>query len=326
MRVSVWPALLLLGTQLGVLGSSSVMAAQANDFIQVFEVLSGQHPGERKGHAKGICTIGSFRPSSGEVWLKELPLFATEQALPAQVRFSMAGGDPFVADTSRSPRGVGVRIELPDGQVHQLAGLSTPVFPGKDPDSFLGLLRASLAQREGETGAVARYLQQHPDAARQGLWLKQHNPPAAYTSVSYFGIHSFIFGNQGQQKRFGRWELWPVDGEQPLTDAELAQLPDDFLQDRLMQRLKTGPAQFELKLVLAEEGDPLLDPSQQWPDNRPRVALGRLSIDSVATSACDKLNFDPNVLSKGIAASDDPVLRLRSAAYAISFGKRLSGR
>ncbi len=168
MRVSVWSALLLLGTQLGALGSSSVMAAQANDFIQVFEALSGKHPGERKGHAKGICTIGSFQPSAGEPWLKELPLFATEQALPAQVRFSMAGGDPFVADTSRSPRGIGVRIELPDGQVHQLAGLTTPVFPGKDPDSFLGLLRASLAQREGETGAVARYLQQHPDAPARG--------------------------------------------------------------------------------------------------------------------------------------------------------------
>lgn len=95
MRVSVWSALLLLGTQLGVLGSSSVMAAQANDFIQVFEALSGKHPGERKGHAKGICTIGSFQPSAGEPWLKELPLFATEQALPAQVRFSMAGGDPL---------------------------------------------------------------------------------------------------------------------------------------------------------------------------------------------------------------------------------------
>lgn len=93
-----------------------------------------------------------------------------------------------------------------------------------------------------------------------------------------------------------------------------------------MQRLKTGPAQFELKLTLAEEGDPLLDPSQQWPEDRPRVTLGRLTIDSVAASACDKLNFDPNVLSKGIAASDDPVLRLRSAAYAISFGKRLSGQ
>ncbi len=91
-----------------------------------------------------------------------------------------------------------------------------------------------------------------------------------------------------------------MDGEQPLTDAELAQLPDDFLQERLMQRLKTGPAQFELKLTLAEEGDPLLDPSQQWPEDRPRVTLGRLTIDSVAASACDKLNFDPMCSVKGL--------------------------
>ncbi|MFT6269434.1 MAG: catalase, partial [Alphaproteobacteria bacterium] len=40
----------------------------------------------------------------------------------------------------------------------------------------------------------------------------------------------------------------------------------------------------------------------------------------------DKLNFDPNILSAGFTPSADPVLRMRSPAYAISFGKRLSNQ
>jgi catalase len=42
--------------------------------------------------------------------------------------------------------------------------------------------------------------------------------------------------------------------------------------------------------------------------------------------ACTIINFDPNVMSAGFLPSDDPVLKMRSPAYAISFGKRLSNQ
>ena len=41
---------------------------------------------------------------------------------------------------------------------------------------------------------------------------------------------------------------------------------------------------------------------------------------------CTVINFDPTVLSAGFSASADPFLRMRSTAYAISFGKRMSGQ
>jgi catalase len=44
-----------------------------------------------------------------------------------------------------------------------------------------------------------------------------------------------------------------------------------------------------------------------------------------AGAACEKINFDPLVMSDGIAPTNDPVLLFRSPAYAISFGKRISG-
>ncbi|MBS0554534.1 MAG: catalase, partial [Proteobacteria bacterium] len=43
-------------------------------------------------------------------------------------------------------------------------------------------------------------------------------------------------------------------------------------------------------------------------------------------AACEPINFDPMVMAEGIEASDDPVLRFRSPAYAVSFGKRLGGQ
>lgn len=41
---------------------------------------------------------------------------------------------------------------------------------------------------------------------------------------------------------------------------------------------------------------------------------------------CEAVNFDPLVMADGIAPTDDPVLRFRSPAYAVSFGKRLGGQ
>ena len=39
---------------------------------------------------------------------------------------------------------------------------------------------------------------------------------------------------------------------------------------------------------------------------------------------CKNTNFDPNRMSAGFTLNADPVLRIRKAAYAIFFGKRLS--
>ena len=54
-------------------------------------------------------------------------------------------------------------------------------------------------------------------------------------------------------------------------------------------------------------------------------SVGTLTIDQVEsedTSPARDINFDPLVLPNGIAASDDPLLSARSAAYAQSFTRR----
>ncbi len=62
------------------------------------------------------------------------------------------------------------------------------------------------------------------------------------------------------------------------------------------------------------------------PAGRPVFKAGTLSAVGSGGEACTPINFDPNVLSAGFSAGADPILRMRSPAYAISFGQRLSGQ
>lgn len=301
--------------------------ATASDFIEVFEKLSGTHPGVRKGHARGVCAEGHFTPGEDARQRFDTPLF--DQAAPVVVRFSMGGGNPEADERARAPRGIGVKFLLEGESPHHIAGLTTPVFAGKNPQQFLGLLRLNHLIQQGEASAEdrERYLEENPEAARQGRWLQAHPPAAEYTATTYFGVHSFYAVDTDQEAQAFRWQLVPAAGEQLLTEEERATLPAAFLEDRLKNRLvEEGSIDLHWQWVLAGPEDPINDPSLQWPGDRETVTAGTLTLTSAGGAACEPVNFDPNQLARGITPSDDPVLALRSAAYAISFGKRLSGQ
>ncbi|MCR9185295.1 MAG: catalase family peroxidase [Halieaceae bacterium] len=307
--------------------TASPATANATDFIEIFAALSGAHPGVRKGHARGVCAAGRFLPDEEATKRFTSPLFAAEA--PVIIRFSMAGGNPQADERALSPRGMAVQIQLPDGQVHQLAGLSTPLFAGKNPEQFLGLLRINhLIQ----TGAATpedreRYLAANPEAARQGAWVRARAPAAAYTRDSYYGIHTFHAAQADGTIQPFRWQLVPGEGEMRLTESEREALPAAFLEERLAQTLsEQGEAWFEWRWILGQPGDTTSDPSQLWPDEREAVTVGRLQLTEASGSTCDPVNFDPNRLASGVNPGDDPVLALRSAAYAISQGKRLANQ
>lgn len=301
--------------------------ASAVDFINIFEKLSGAHPGVRKGHARGICARGVFTPSETAKQRFESPLFAGSSELV--LRFSMAGGNPEADERASLPRGIGVKFLLDDAAPHQIAGLTTPMFAGRTPEQFLGLLRVNHLIRDGKATPHdrERYLANNPEAARQGAWLASHAPAAGYTTARYFGVHSFIADAVGGGTTTFRWELAPVSGERLLTDEERSSLPASFLASRLQRRLKEeGHVAMNWQWTLATDTDAVNDPSLPWPDDRVTLNVGTISITGAGGAACDPVNFDPNRLTAGISPSADPVLALRSAAYAISQGKRLAGQ
>lgn len=302
--------------------------ADANQFITTFAKLFGEHKGERKGHAKGFCASGSFSASADAKNFSQVA-WLTGKPVPVTARFSMAGGNPNAAENSRSPRGLALQLKTADGQLQHFTLLSTPVFGAKDPETFLGLLQSQLPDpttNQASPAKVKAYRAAHPDTQPQADFLAKNSPPWSYATTAYFGLHTFfITDNQGKEHKV-RWQFVPEDGVKGLSAAEINASSGDFLQQRLRERLTTGAIAFTLQFVFGEAEDSETDPSVQWPLHRQTLDMGRLLITAEGSDQCTALNFDPNVLSKGLRPSQDRILQIRSAAYALSFGKRLSGQ
>ena len=117
-------------------------------------------------------------------------------------------------------------------------------------------------------------------------------------------------------------------GVKGLSPEQAKSFPDSFLEDTLVKQVanKDKPVSFDLMITIGTDEDTNIDPSVQWPKERETLKMGTITLNSVGGESCDKVNYDPNLLSFGFMPSDDPVLRMRSPAYGISFGKRLSGQ
>jgi catalase len=92
-----------------------------------------------------------------------------------------------------------------------------------------------------------------------------------------------------------------------------------------LRRLSRGPVSFRLYAQLANPGDSTRDGSLVWPDDRKRVLLGTIKVTKIAPKNDElqrSLTFNPIFLTDGIQLSDDPIVPLRSAVYALSVAHR----
>jgi catalase len=97
------------------------------------------------------------------------------------------------------------------------------------------------------------------------------------------------------------------------------------LFDALIASIHAKPLQWHLVVTVGQPGDPTADATLPWPPDRQQVDVGLLTLDRIEsedTSPVRDINFDPLVLPNGMAASDDPLLSARSAAYSQSFTRR----
>lgn len=88
-----------------------------------------------------------------------------------------------------------------------------------------------------------------------------------------------------------------------------------------------GGVSWDMVVTLAKDGDNILNPHIKWSDDNEKVTVGRLTVKEAFTESegsCSTMNFDPLVLSAGFAPSEDPMLAVRSAIYAVGLGRRLS--
>lgn len=309
--------------------ASEVTAPQ---MIDAFEGTFGAHEGQRRNHIKGTCAAGEFIGTAESAALSRSALFSGK-SIPVVARFSLGGGNPEVPDAAPAPRGMALEFRVPGGALQHITMIDAPIFAAKTPASFRDAIVA--AKPDPKTGQpdpekLKAYLATHPDAMALRQLARGHNPTANYYQTTYFGIHTFKFIDSKNAEHPVKWRFVPRDGVKELTAAEIKTAPHDFLEKNLIERTSKGSAVWDMIVYVGEPGDPQDDPTLAWPETRKHFKAGTLTITQATPQqkgmACEPINFDPLVMTDGIAPTNDPVLLFRSPAYAVSFGKRLSGQ
>jgi catalase len=234
----------------------------------------------------------------------------------ATVRFSNGGGDPNVPDYAREGRGMSVKLYLDDGTTDMVA-LTLPCFFVRTPEDFIEFTRIRKdPENAGEWFAA------HPEAQPAIQAALAANPPASYATCVYNSIHSYRYVDGEDRGRYIRFRWEPEAGEEALDPDEAKRRGADYLQEELAGREGAG---FRLVVTLAEDGDAVDDPTVAWPEERQTVVVGRLELggpDTEREQGDDVLVFDPTRVTDGIELSDDPILRFRPHAYAVSVERR----
>ena len=317
------PPLGLAGQQPGQPQSAN-LAQQIAD--QLVLIAGGIHPGYRFNHAKGMVVTGTFTPAVGAASVSRAAHLQSK-AVPVTVRFSDGTGIPNIPDTQpgAGPRGMAIRFTLPGGAFTDIVAVSHNGFVVGTGEDFLAFLKAVTATRPDSPHPtpVEAFLGSHPRALQ---FVIDNKPlPTSFATLAYYGNNAFVFVDAKGTKRAGRYQIIPVAGLANLDSAAAAKAGPNYLFDDLPNRLAPGPIQFKLYVQLANPGDQTNDGSIVWPDDRRRVELGTLSLTTVAPNNEElqrSLTFNPIYITSGIELSDDPLVPLRSAVYALSIAHR----
>ena len=287
----------------------------------------GVHPGHRAAHAKGVLCHASFTATPEAGALSTAPHFAGSP-VRAHVRFSNGSGAPSSADHARDGRGMAVKLYLPSGTTTDIVSLSLPSFFARTPEDLLAFneaRRPDPATGQPDVAKVGAYLAEHPEAVAAVTAAITHPIPASYATLAYHALHSFGFVDAGGTTRWGRYHWIPEATDPHLSDDDAATRDADYLRTELEARLADGPVRFDLDIQLADDGDPIDDPTVEWPEDRERVRAGRLDITGLAFDrelGDDILVFDPTRVADGIVLSNDAILLARPGAYSVSVARR----
>jgi len=316
-----------------VLGApAAATEVTAPQMIDAFEGTFGVHPGQRRNHIKGTCAAGEFVGTPDAAALSRSALFSGK-AIPVVARFSLGGGSPEVPDAAPAPRGMALEFHLPGGALQHITMIDVPIFGATSPASFRDAIIA--AKPDPKTGRpdpekLKAYAAAHPDAMALSTLASHHTPTANYYQTTFFSIHTFKFLDAKGTEHLVKWRFVPRDGTKEMTAAEMKAAPHDFLEKNLIERTRKAPAVWDMIVYVGEPGDPQDNPTLAWPESRKHFTAGTLAITQATPQqkgmACEPINFDPLIMADGIAATNDPILLFRSPAYAVSFGKRLSGQ
>jgi catalase len=305
------------------------LLALSRETLAVFDKANGGvHPGFRPAHAKGILLTGTFTPSSEAASLTRAP-HLHHNSTPVTVRFSDFAGIPSVADNDpqgAGPRGLAVRFHLAEHVHTDIIAHSVDNFPARTAEGLLEFLNATDPAGP-HPNAIEQFLAAHPAAM---TFVQIPKPiPVSFATESFFAVSAVKFTNADGSSRYGRYRVLPVAGNDYLDEAGAAAQGPNFLFDEISARVAKEPVRFRIIVQLARDGDTTDDATVRWPEDRPQLTFGEISLNAIAPDNAteqQRIIFDPIPWVDGIDASADPLFEPRANVYLMSGRRRRAAR
>jgi catalase len=300
-------------------------AATPASIVEALRAVAGDPPRARASFARGQCVRGTYVPSDRATEITKSRSFTRPSRVLA--RFSIGGGNPDVANTSKLVlRGFSFRLGDDDHR-SDIVAQSAPVHFARSPDQMLAFLKARVPGPDGKPDMkkVRAFSAANPETLHQANYIAARPPPASFADTIYWGVHAFPATNSTGETRFIKFKVTPVGGDVTSTGKEAKANSADFLHDAFESRIGTGDIRFNVMALLDRPGDPTMDVTIRWPDEdrREAVRLGTIVITGVEPNeACDASLFNPAQLAEGIDHPPDEIFAARCAAYPISLAKR----
>lgn len=292
----------------------------AIDTVKSFEKLFGITKGKRRNHTKGFCFVGTLSPRDSSIREYSTSSLFKDNA-EVIGRLSYKGGNAKAADNKHADYGMGLSISTSSGEKHLMSMNTLDFFPVQTPEAFAELMRAKASGGD----AVAAFKKKNADLRRYGAHhAKKTKELTPYEGTTFNSINSFYLVDEYQQKTAIRWSFVP-------TQKQVLVIPkaQDFFYENMQANLKDHTVSWNMVVSIANENDDINNPAKMWEGKHTEIIAAELTVSSITTEEngkCEGINYDPLVLSNGFKPSNDPLLHARRNAYAISFGKRVSGQ
>jgi catalase len=189
--------------------------------VNRFEHVNGLHSGFRRNHAKGVCISGYFESNGRGVALSKASVFLPGR-VPIIGRFSLAGGQPYVADEPHTIRGMAILFELPRGDEWRTAMTNIPVFTVNTPQGFYDQLLAFAADPatgKPNPAKLNAFFAKHPESARAVQLIHEYPVSSGFENSTYNGLNAFRFINAEGAIVPVRWAMVPAQPFEPVSTA-----------------------------------------------------------------------------------------------------------
>lgn len=285
--------------------------------VSSFESLFGVTKGKRRNHTKGFCFDATLIPhdkaiqqySSSVLFSKNLEVIG---------RLSHKGGNSDAADDVPADYGMSLAIAT-GGENHHLMSMNTlDFFPVATPEAFAQFM---IAKTKGGD-AVKAFKNKSPDLRR----FKKHQSTKLKTLTPYEGntfnsINSFYLLDAQGKKTAVRWSFIPSKKQKIVKTPK-----HNFFFENMQENLKTQGVTWDMVVTLANPNDIVENAAIPWKGEHKKIIAAKLKVKRIQSEqkgSCDRINYDPMVLSEGFAPSADPLLQARRNAYALTFSKRI---